>query len=468
MVDGAGEPLDGNAITPRAEGPAATAPPPPALAQAGALDRFFQIGARGSTLRRELTAGLTTFLAMSYILFVNPQILSEAGMDPGAVFVATCLATAAGTLIMGLYANFPIAVAPGMGLNAFFTYGVVIGMGVPWQVALGAVFLSGVTFLALSLLPIREWIINAIPHDLKLAISAGIGLFLLIIGLTNVGLVVDSPATLVTMGSLTSTPVVLAIVGFLLIALLEARRVPGAILIGILVTALLGVALGLAQFGGIASAPPSVAPTLLALDVESAFTLALVGVIISLLFVDMFDTAGTLIAVAHKAGLLDEDGKLPGMRRALVADSTATIIGAAIGTSSVTSYVESAAGVRAGGRTGLTAVVVAGLFLLALLLSPLAGMIQSYATGPALIFVGCVMVSGLAEIDWEDATSFVPAVITAVGMPFTYSIATGLGLGFIAYAVLKVGTGKAREAGVGVLVLAALFLLKFAFIDGAA
>jgi len=354
-----------------------------------------------------------------------------------------------------------------MGLNAFFTYGVVLGLGVPWQVALGAVFLSGVAMLALSLSPIREWIINAIPRDMKLAISAGIGMFLLIIGMSDMGLVVADPATLLTVGNLTAAPVVLAVVGFLLIVLLEARSLPGAMIAGILATALLGVGLGLAEFSGITSAPPSVALTFMALDVGSAFTLALLGVVISLLFVDFFDTAGTLIAVAHKAGLLDEEGKLPGMRKALVADSTATIIGAAVGTSSVTSYVESAAGVRAGGRTGLTAVVVAVLFLAALLLSPLAGMIQSYATGPALVFVGCVMVSGLAEIDWRDPTSFVPAVITAAGMPFTYSIATGLGLGFIAYAVLKVGSGKWREAGVGVLVLAALFFLKFALLDPA-
>ncbi len=464
MAEEAGEPLDREAIELEVR---ANQTPAGRPASGGWLDRFFQIGARGSTVGREVMAGLTTFLAMAYILFVNPQILAQAGMDPGAVFVATCLATAAGTLIMGLYANFPIAVAPGMGLNAFFTYGVVLGLGVPWQVALGAVFLSGVAMLALSLSPIREWIINAIPRDMKLAISAGIGMFLLIIGMSDMGLVVADPATLLTVGNLTAAPVVLAVVGFLLIVLLEARNLPGAMIIGILVTALVGVSLGLAEFGGITSAPPSVAPTFMALDVGSAFTLALVGVVISLLFVDFFDTAGTLIAVAHKAGLLDEEGKLPGMRKALVADSTATIIGAAVGTSSVTSYVESAAGVRAGGRTGLTAVVVALLFLAALLLSPLAGMIQSYATGPALVFVGCVMVGGLAEIDWRDPTSFVPAVITAAGMPFTYSIATGLGLGFIAYAVLKVGSGKWREAGVGVLVLAALFFLKFALLDPA-
>lgn len=431
------------------------------------LERLFALQERGTTIRREVAAGVTTFLAMSYILFVNPQILTDAGMDPGAVFVATCLAAAIGTLIMGLYANFPIAVAPGMGLNAFFTYGVVIGMGVPWQVALGCVFLSGCIFLALSVLPIREWIINAIPMDLKLAISAGIGLFLLIIGLRDIGLVVDSPATLLTVGDITSPPVVLATFGFLLTVLLEARKVPGAIIIGIITTAVLGVLFGEGSYTGIVSLPPDVSPTAFQLDLANAATLGLVTVVISLLFVDMFDTAGTLIGVAHRAGLLDENGQLPGMKKALVADSFATIIGAVIGTSSVTSYVESAAGVRAGGRTGLTAVVVAVLFLAALVLAPLAGMIQGYATGPALIFVGCVMVSGLAHVDWDDVTSFVPAAIMAAAMPFTYSIATGLGLGFIVFAVLKIGTGKWREAGAGPLVLAALFLAKFVFLDAA-
>jgi len=430
------------------------------------IERLFKVRERGSTVRTEVMAGVTTFLAMAYILFVNPQILSEAGMDAGAVFVATCVAAGIGCLIMGLYANFPIAVAPGMGLNAYFTYGVVLGLGIPWQVALGAVFLSGVAMVILSLLPVRRWVINAIPMDLKMAISAGIGLFLIMIGLSNVGLVVADPATLVTLGDLTSAPVALAVFGFLLIALLEARRVPGGIMIGVLATALIGVALGLAEFTGLAAAPPSIAPTLFQLDVESAVSLALVGVVLSLFFVDLFDTAGTLIAVAHKANLLDPDGTLPGMHKALLADSAAIVVGSVAGTSSVTSYVESAAGVRAGGRTGLTAVTVGALLFASLLLSPLAGMIQNYATGPALVFVGCVMMSGLANIDWDDPTTFVPAVVTAAGMPFTYSIATGLGLGFITYAVLKVGAGRWREAGVGVIVLALVFALKFVFIDG--
>ncbi|MEM9841033.1 MAG: NCS2 family permease [Pseudomonadota bacterium] len=429
------------------------------------IDKYFSIKARGSSIRKEIVAGVTTFLAMSYIIFVNPDILANAGMDPGAVFVATCLSAAIGTLIMGVYANFPIAIAPGMGLNAFFTYGVVLGMGIPWQAALMAVFLSGVLFVIISVLPIREWVINSIPMELKLSISAGIGLFLIMIGLTSVGIVVDNPATLVALGDLSATPTLLAILCFILIVVLEARDVPGGILLGMLTITVLGVLLGVSEPSAIVSLPPSVAPTLFALDWTQVFEIGLVIIVISFLFVDLFDTAGTLVAVAHKAGLLDEKGHVVGLRKALLADSTATMVGAVVGTSSATSYVESIAGVKAGGRTGLTALVVAGLFLCALFFAPLAGAIQTYATGPALVFVGCVMVGGLASVDWEDMTAFVPAVITAVAMPLTYSIATGIGLGFVAYAALKLGAGKWQQLSPSVAVLAILFLLKFIFLD---
>ena len=432
------------------------------------LNRVFELDKRGSDLRTEVMAGFTTFLAMSYIIFINPDILSQAGMDPGAVFVATCLSAVIGSLIMGAYANYPIAIAPGMGLNAFFTYGVVIGMGVSWETALMAVFMSGSLFVILSVLPIREWIINAIPMELKLSIGAGIGLFLIIIGLTSVGIVVDNPATLVGLGDLSATPTLLAVACFIIIAVLESRKVPGGVLIGMISITIIGALMGVSQPGGIVSLPPSIEPTFLALDWSKAFEIALVVVVISFLFVDMFDTAGTLVSVAHRAGLLDEKGHVTNLRRALLADSTATMIGAMLGTSSATSYVESVAGVKAGGRTGLTAIVVAILFLVALFFAPLAGAIQSFATGPALVFVGCVMVGSLANIDWEDATCFVPAVITAIAMPLTYSIATGLGLGFITYAALKLGTGRWRELGAGVSVLAVLFLLKFIFVDAAA
>lgn len=429
------------------------------------LNKFFDLDARGTTPRTEILAGVTTFLAMSYIIFVNPDILANAGMDRGAVFVATCLSAAIGSAVMGLYANYPIAIAPGMGLNAYFTYGVVIGMGLPWQAALMAVFLSGVIFVALSLLPIREWIINAIPMEMKMAISAGIGLFLIIIGLSGVGIVVSNPATIVGLGDLSQPHALLAIFCFALIAVLEARKVPGGILIGMLAVTLVGALAGFSHPPGVFSMPPSIAPTFFALDWSQAFELGLVIIVISFLFVDMFDTAGTLVSVAHRAGLLDEKGHVTNLRRALLADSTATVVGAVLGTSSATSYIESVAGVRVGGRTGLTALTVAVLFCLALFFAPLAGAIQPYATMPALIYVGCLMISGLTHVNWQDPTSFVPAVITAVAMPLTYSIANGIGFGIIVYVVLKVGAGRWSEVGPGAWVLAIAFLLKFIFLD---
>ncbi len=426
-----------------------------------ALNSFFKLSENGTTVRTELLAGVTTFLTMVYIVFVNPSILQAAGMDQGAVFVATCVAAAVGTLIMGIYANYPVALAPGMGLNAYFTYGVVLGMGHTWQVALGAVFVSGLLFLVLSLLPVRSWIVNSIPKSLKMAISAGIGLFLAIIALKNAGLVVDHPATLVTLGDVTSTPALLASAGFLVTAALSARRVPGAIIIGILGVTGAGVALGISPAQGVFSLPPSVAPTFLQMDIAGALEVGLITIIFAFLFVDLFDTAGTLVGLAHRAGMLDEHGRLPRLRQALLADSTASVVGAAMGTSTTTSYIESAAGVNAGGRTGLTAVTVAVLFLLCLFVSPLAATIPPYATAPALMFVACLMVRGLAEIDWDDVTEVAPAVVTAVSMPLTFSIATGIGLGFIAYAGIKILTGRASEAGTAVIVLAVAFIVKF-------
>jgi len=425
------------------------------------LDSYFKLGEHGTTVKREVLAGCTTFLTMAYITFINPAILSDAGMDFGAVFVATCVAAAFGTLVMGLYANYPIALAPGMGLNAFFTYGVVLGLGYAWQTALGAVFLSGVIFVILSLLPVREWLINSIPRTLKMAISAGIGLFLGIIALENAGIVVDHPATLVTMGDMTAAPAILAMLGFVIIVALSRRQVTGAVIIGILVVTGLGVALGITEWKGLVSAPPDPSPTLLALDIVGALEVSLLAVVFTFLFVDLFDTAGTLVGVAHRAGLLDDEGKLPRLRKALLADSTATVVGAGLGTSSTTSYIESAAGVNAGGRTGLTAVVVAILFLLCLFFSPLAQTVPAYATAPALLYVACLMTRGLAEIDWEDATEYAPAVITAIAMPLTYSIADGLGLGFICYALMKVTSGKVSECPPAVMVIAALFAFKF-------
>ena len=430
------------------------------------LNRYFELERYGTTVRTEVMAGLTTFLTMAYIAFVNPQILSEAGMDRGAVFVATCLAAAIGSAIMGLYANYPIAQAPGMGLNAFFTYGVVLGLGYPWQTALGAVFISGICFMALSVLPIREWVVNAFPRSLKLATSAGIGFFLAIIAMRNAGLVEGSEATLVTLGDVTAAPAVLAVVGLVLIAALEARRVTGGPIIGILTVTVIGLALGVSPFRGVVDLPPSIAPTLFVLDIGAALDIALFGVIFAFLFTDLFDTAGTLIGVAHQADLLDAEGRLPRVRKALVADSTATTLGALLGTSPVTSYIESAAGVKAGGRTGLTAVTVSVLFLATLFLSPLADTIPAYATAAVLLFVTCLMARSIVDIDWSDVTEYAPAVVLAVTIPLSFSIADGIAAGFITYAAIKLLSGRAREAQPAVLILAAVFVARFVWLGG--
>ncbi|TCS64144.1 NCS2 family permease [Varunaivibrio sulfuroxidans] len=430
------------------------------------LENFFRLSEHDTTVRREILAGVTTFLTMAYIIFVNPEMLSQAGMDKGAVFTATCLAALIGTAVMGLYANYPVALAPGMGLNAYFTYVVVLGSGYTWQVGLGAVFISGTIFLTLSILPVREWIINAIPNSMKMAISAGIGLFLAIIGLKNAGIVVANPATFVTLGNLTSPTVLLSCLGFIMMAVLSARKIPGGIIISILAVTLIGMASGLSHFVGIFAMPPSVMPTLLHMDIMGALNIGLLTIVFAFLFVDLFDTAGTLVGVAHRAGLLDKDGKLPRLNRALIADSTATLAGAALGTSTTTSYIESAAGIDAGGRTGLTAVTVAALFALALFLSPLAHSIPGFATAPALVFVASLMVRGLAEIDWNDITEAAPALVTAITMPLTFSIANGIGLGFITYAAIKLFSGKAKEAGPAIFVLALAFIVKFAYVGG--
>jgi adenine/guanine/hypoxanthine permease len=426
------------------------------------LERYFQLAANGTSVRTEMVAGLTTFLTMAYIMFVNPMILGDAGMDKGAVFVATCLGSAIGTLIMALYANYPLALAPGMGLNAYFTYGVVKGMHYPWQVALGAVLLSGVLFLVLSLTHIREWIAQAIPQSQKMAISAGIGLFLGIIALKNAGIVTGSPETLVTLGDIRTPATVLAVAGFLAMVALEARRVPGAIIIAVLAVTAIGVATGVSPFAGTFSLPPSLAPTFLKLDVAGALDIGLVTIVFAFFFVDLFDNTGTLVGVAYRAGLVDRSGHIPRLGRAFIADSVATIAGAVLGTSTVTSYIESAAGVRAGGRTGLVGVVVAALFLLSLFLAPLAGTVPAYATAPALFYVACLMTRGLAEVDWEDVTEYAPAVVTAVTMPLTFSIANGIAFGLIAYAAAKLLSG--RLPSLAVVVLAFLFLVKFAML----
>lgn len=428
------------------------------------LERYFQLSAHGTTVKTELLAGLTTFLTMAYIIFVNPDILSAAGMPKDSVFVATCLAAAIGSAIMGLYANYPIALAPGMGLNAYFAFAVVKGMGFTWQAALGAVFISGLLFILVSLFKVREAIVNAIPRSLKFAISAGIGLFLAIIGLKNAGLIVAHPSTLLTLGNLHQPAPVLAALGFLLIVALEWRKVPGAIIISILAVTVASIAMGLTSFNGIIAAPPSIAPTFLQMDIAGALNAGLLTVILTFFLVELFDASGTLIGVAHRAGLLDKDGKLPHLKKALLADSTAIAAGAALGTSSTTAYIESAAGTAAGGRTGLAAVTVAVLFLVALVLAPLAGTVPAFATAPALCYVAVLMLRGLAEIEWDDLTEAAPAAITAITMPFTFSIAHGIAFGFIAYAAIKLLAGRVKELPATVAVIAVMFVLKFAFL----
>ncbi len=411
--------------------------------------------------KTEVLAGGTTFLAMVYIVVVNPSILSDAGMDFGAVFVATCLAAAFGSLMMGVLGRYPIALAPGMGQNAFFSYVIVLGMGYPWQTALGAVFISGIIFIVLSVLPIREWLFNAIPMNIKYGISAGIGFFIGFIALKNAGIVIDNPATLVSLGPLTQIEAALCLGGFILIAVLSTRGFVGAIIFGIGSVSILGWLLGVTEFQGLVSAPPSIAPVFMQLDLEAALTMSMVPVILALLLVDVFDTAGTMVAVSQRAGLLDEQGKLPNLRPALLADSGATAVGALLGTSSTTSFIESAAGVEAGGRSGLTAVVVGGLFLCCLFFAPLAQSIPAYATSAALLFVACLMVSSLKEIDWTQIPEYVPAVVGALAMPLTFSIADGIGLAFITYALIRIGSFEFKGPDAASFVIAGIFLLKY-------
>jgi adenine/guanine/hypoxanthine permease len=426
---------------------------------------MFDLREQGTSVRTELLAGLTTYLTMAYIVVVNPSILAQAGIDHGAAFAATCIAAAIGSAAMGLLANLPLALAPGMGLNAYFTFAVVKGMGVPWQVALGAVFLSGVLFLIISLLRIREWLINAIPMSLKLGIGAGIGLFLGLIGLHEMGIVTGDPETLVALGHLGTPATLLSCLGFLLIAGLAARGMTGAILIGIVVSALLGIPFGLTALHGLISAPPSLAPTFLQLDIAGALSLGVTTVVLTFFLVDVLDNAGTLIATTQRAGLMRADGTLPRLREALMADSGGAIIGAVLGTSTTTSYIESAAGIQVGGRTGLTAVTVAVLFLLTLFFAPIATAIPSFATAPALVFVACLMARALRDIGWDDATEYVPAVTVAIGIPFTFSIATGIGLGFIVYAAVKTAAGRIGAIAGAVWLIAGLSLLRLALGD---
>ena len=440
-------------------------------AKSGVLERLFKLSEHGTTVKTELMAGLTTFVTMAYIIFVNPDIMAKTGMDKDALVVATCIGAAIGCMLMGLYANWPVGLAPGMGLNAFFTYTVVFDMGYTWQVAMAAVFVSGVLFALMSFYKIREWILDSIPQSLRYAMTAGVGLFLGIIGFKSAGIIVASQPTLVTMGDFTEPSVLLAALTFLIIGSLFRRNLFGAVLIGMLVTTLAGIPLGLVSApASIISMPPSIAPLFMAMDfehlfynTEGLFNVGMVSVIISFLFVNMFDTAGTLMGVADKANLVNEKGEIQNLKKSLKADSVSSVLGACVGCPPVTSYVESASGVAAGGRTGLTAVTVGALFLAATFFTDVALIIPSYATAGALIFVSFLMMSGLSKVNWDEFTDYVPACITAIMMAFTFSIANGIALGFIAYTFLKVGSGKYKEVSISIWVLTAVFVAKLAF-----
>ncbi|EHP3073983.1 adenine permease AdeP [Salmonella enterica] len=431
----------------------------------GMLERVFKLREHGTTARTEVIAGFTTFLTMVYIVFVNPQILGVAGMDTSAVFVTTCLIAAFGSILMGLFANLPVALAPAMGLNAFFAFVVVQAMGLPWQVGMGAIFWGAVGLLLLTIFRVRYWMIANIPVSLRVGITSGIGLFIGMMGLKNAGVIVANPETLVSIGNLTSHSVLLGVLGFFIIAILASRNIHAAVLVSIIVTTLLGWMMGDVHYNGIVSAPPSVTSVVGHVDLAGSFNLGLAGVIFSFMLVNLFDSSGTLIGVTDKAGLADEKGKFPRMKQALFVDSISSVTGAFVGTSSVTAYIESSSGVSVGGRTGLTAVVVGILLLLVIFLSPLAGMVPPYAAAGALIYVGVLMTSSLARVNWQDLTESVPAFITAVMMPFSFSITEGIALGFISYCVMKIGTGRLRDLSPCVVIVALLFVLKIVFID---
>ena len=428
------------------------------------LERRFRLSEHGTKVRTELLAGCTTFVTMAYIIFVNPQMMAAAGMDQGASFVATCLASALVCLVMGLYANWPVGLAPGMGMNAFFTYTVVGSLGYSWQVGLGAVFLSGVLFVIISVTRLRRWMLDSIPLNLRLAMGCGVGLFIGFIGLQNGGIVVANPATILTLGDLARPEPMLAALGFLLIAGLGVRGFPGAILLGILAVTGAGLLAGLVSYQGLVSAPPDVAATFLQLDIAGALDVGMISVIAAFLFVNLFDTTGTLMGVAYRAGLVDGQGRVRDLDRALKADSSSSVAGACLGCTPVTSYVESVAGIAGGGRTGLTAVTVGVLFLLAVFFAPLARMVPEFATSGALLFVALLMLGGMRDLDWDDATELVPALLTIVAIPLTFSIADGIAVGFVTYVSVKLASGKHREITAGVWFLALIFLARFVFI----
>jgi AGZA family xanthine/uracil permease-like MFS transporter len=428
------------------------------------LEKIFHLESHNTSVKQEFLAGFTTFITMAYIIFVNPQMMASSGMDQGASFVGTCIAAAIACFAMGVYSNWPVGLAPGMGLNAFFTYTVVGEMGYSWEVALGAVFLAGILFVIMSITPLRKWMLDSIPLNLRIAMGSGVGLFIGFIGLKSGGIIVSNNATFLSLGNFLEIETLLSGLGFLLISILAVRNVSGAIIIGVLSVTLLGVLLNLVQFQGFVAYPPDVSPIFMQLDILGALDLAMISVIMSFLFVNLFDTAGTLMGVATRAKLIDETGEVINLEKALKADSSSSVIGSFLGCAPVTSYVESSAGVEAGGRTGLTAVFVGVFFLIAIFFSPLAAIVPAYATAGALIYVAILMLSGMEKLDWTNFTELLPALIIIIMIPLTFSIANGIALGFISYVVMKISTGDVRNISSGAWFLTIVFLAKFIFL----
>lgn len=428
------------------------------------FEKYFQLKQNGTTVKTEVIAGITTFLTMAYILAVNPNILSATGMDINALFTTTAIAAIVGTLVMALWAKLPFALAPGMGLNAFFAFTVVLGMGHSWQFALTAVLIEGLIFILLTVFNIREAIVDAIPRSLKTAISAGIGLFIAFIGLQNAGIIVNNDATLVSLGEITQGTGLLAMLGILITGALLILKVKGALLIGILATAVIGIPLGITQVQGLVSTPPSIEPIFFKFEFAQILSWDMLIVVFTFLFVDIFDTLGTLVGVSGKAGMLDKEGRIPNAKKAFMADAIGTTVGSMIGTSTVTTYVESASGVSEGGRTGLTALVTAGCFFLALFFAPLFLSIPGAATAPALVLVGLFMLSPIKELDLTDYSEAIPAFICIIAMPLAYSIAEGITLGLLSYVIINLLSGKWKKLSIGMYILAILFILKYLFI----
>lgn len=428
------------------------------------IEKFFKLKENGTTVRTEIIAGITTFLTMAYILAVNPSILSATGMDASALFTTTAISAIFATLVMALWAKLPFALAPGMGLNAFFAFTVVLGMGYSWQFALTAVLIEGVIFILLTVFNIRELIVDAIPNSLKTAISAGIGLFIAFIGLQNSGVIVKNDATLVHLGDITSGTALLGLIGVIITSVLIIKKVKGDLLIGIIVTALIGIPMGITKFDGIASLPPSIEPIFFKFDFSQVLSFDMLIVVFTFLFVDIFDTLGTLVGVSSKAKMLDKDGKIPNVKKAFMADALGTTVGAILGTSTVTTYVESAAGVSEGGRTGMTSLITAACFVVALFFAPIFIAIPGAATAPALILVGLFMLSPIKDLDLADYSESIPAFICIIAMPLTYSIAEGITLGLLSYVLINLLSGKFSKLTIPMYILAVLFILKYIFI----